>query len=110
MPHGRYREADNMATKTLSIRITDDDYKFLSSLAKEERGDMSTAVRELVDLGRVMLAVEKYKKGEASLEKSARLAGVSLSKMMDVLAEYGVEANLEYEDYLNSLKTVRKSW
>jgi predicted HTH domain antitoxin len=99
-----------MATKTLSIRIDDDDYKFLSTLAREERGDISSAVRELVDLGRVMLAVERYKNGEASLEKAAGLAGVSLSKMMDVLAEYGVEANLEHEDYLKSLKTIRKVW
>jgi predicted HTH domain antitoxin len=99
-----------MATKTLSIRIDDDDYKFLSTLAREERGDMSSAVRELVDLGRVMLSVERYKNGEASLEKAARLAGVSLSKMMDILAEYGVEANLAHEDYLKSLKTVRKAW
>lgn len=68
---------------------------------------MSTAVRELVDLGRVMLAVEKYKKGKASLEKAAQLAGVVLSRMMDILAEYGVAANLEYEDYLKSLKTIR---
>ncbi len=99
-----------MATKTLSIRIDDDDYKFLSALAREERGDMSSAVRELVDLGRVMLAVDRYKNGEASLEKAARLAGASLSKMMDILAEYGVEANLTHEDYLKSLKTVRKVW
>ncbi len=99
-----------MATKTLSIRINDDDFQFLSSLAKEERGDMSTAVRELVDLGRIMFAVEKYKKREASLERAAHLAGVSLSRMMDLLAEYGVEANLEHEDYLKSLKTARKAW
>lgn len=99
-----------MATKTLSIRIDDKDYKFLSSLAKEEQGDMSTAVRELVDLGRIMLAVEKYKNSDASLEKAARLAGVSLSKMIDILAEYGVEANLEYEDYLKGLRTIRKIW
>ncbi len=99
-----------MATKTLSIRIDDKDYKFLSSLAKEEQGDMSTAVRELVDLGRIMLAVEKYKSSDASLEKAARLAGVSLSKMMDILAEYGVEAKLEYEDYLKGLRTIRKIW
>ncbi len=99
-----------MATKTLSIRINEDDFKFLSSRAKEERGDMSTAVRELVDLGRIMLAVEKYRGKEASLARAARLAGVSLSKMMDLLAEYGVEANLEYEDYLKGLKTIRKVW
>ena len=29
-----------MATKTLSIRVNDDDYKFLSSLAKEESEDV----------------------------------------------------------------------
>ncbi|MBI5047810.1 MAG: UPF0175 family protein [Deltaproteobacteria bacterium] len=99
-----------MATKTLSIRIDDDDYKFLSVLAKEEKEDVSKAVRELVDLGRVMLAIEKYKKSEASIEKAAKIAGVSISKMMDIFKEYGVEANLEYEDYLKGLKTIRKIW
>ncbi|GJQ49750.1 hypothetical protein KsCSTR_43320 [Candidatus Kuenenia stuttgartiensis] len=99
-----------MATKTLSIRIGDTDYKFLSSLAKEENEDVSKKIRELVDLGRVMLAIEKYKKSEASLEKAAHIAGVSIAKMMDILKEYKIEANLEYEDYLKSLKTLRKVW
>ena len=48
-----------MAGKTLSIRINDDYFKFLSSLAREERADVSKKVRELVDLGRVMLAHQK---------------------------------------------------
>ncbi|RJQ39055.1 MAG: hypothetical protein C4550_06100 [Nitrospiraceae bacterium] len=99
-----------MATKTLSIRVDDNDYKFLSHLAKEEKEDVSKAVRELVDLGRVMLAIEKYKKSEASIEKAARIAGVSISKMMDIFQDYGVEANLEHEDYLASLKSMRKVW
>ncbi|MEK6681500.1 MAG: UPF0175 family protein [Nitrospirota bacterium] len=99
-----------MATKTLSIRVDDDDYQFLSSLAKEEREDVSKAVRELVDLGRIMFAIKKYKKSEASIEKAAKLAGVSISKMMDMLREYGIEINLEYEDYLKSLKAIRGIW
>ena len=99
-----------MATKTLSIRIDDTNYKFLASLAKEEKEDISKAVRELVDLGRVLLAIEKYRKSEASIEKAAKIAGASISKMMDILKEYGVEANLEYEDYLKGLKTIRKVW
>lgn len=57
-----------------------------------------------------MLAIEKYKKSEASLEKAAHIAGVSIAKMMDILKEYKIEANLEYEDYLKSLKTLRKVW
>ncbi|MGR3293023.1 MAG: UPF0175 family protein [Candidatus Scalindua sp.] len=99
-----------MATKTLSIRMNEDDYKFLSSLAKEEREDVSKTVRELVDLGRVMFAIEKYKKSGASIEKAARIAGVSISEMMDIFKEHGVEVNIEFEDYLNGLKTMRKIW
>jgi|Deesub1362A_J573_1020465.scaffolds.fasta_scaffold12665_2 hypothetical protein len=55
--------------KTLSIRMDDEEYKFLSSLA-----------------------IEKYKKSEASIEKAARIAGVFISKMMDIFREHGVEA------------------
>jgi len=53
----------------------------------EEREDVSKAVRELVDLGRIMLAIEKYKKSEASIGKAARIAGVSILKMMGIFKE-----------------------
>jgi len=99
-----------MATKTLSIRMPDDDYNFLFSLAKEESEDISKKVRQLVDLGRVMLAINKYKKSEASLERAARISGVSISEMMDILREYGVESNIEYENYVKGLKNLRKVW
>lgn len=96
--------------KTLSIRMDDRDYRFLSALAEEEHEDVSKKVRELVDLGRVMLAIEKYRKSEASIEKAANIAGVSISKMMEIFRENGVEANLEHEDYLKGLKALRKAW
>lgn len=99
-----------MATKSLSIRMNEHDYKFLSSLAKEEKEDVSKTIRELVGLGRIMFAIEKYKKSEASIEKAARIAGVSISKMMEIFKEHGVEANLELEDYIQGLKTLRKIW
>ncbi len=57
-----------------------------------------------------MFAIEKYKKSEASIEKAARISGVSIAKMMDIFKEHGVEANLEFEDYLKGLKTIRKVW
>ncbi len=99
-----------MVTKTLSMRINKNDYEFLSALAKEEKEDVSKTVRELLDLGRIMLAIEKYKKSEASIQKSSRIAGVSISKMMDIFKEHGVEANIEYEDYIRSLKHLRTVW
>jgi predicted HTH domain antitoxin len=99
-----------MATRTVSIRISEDDYQLFSSLAKKENEPLSKTVRELVDLGRVMLAIDKYKKSEASIGKAAKIAGISISRMMDLFKEYNVEANLEEEDYLKSLKTIRKIW
>ncbi len=91
-------------------RMDEDNYDFLSKLSREERGDLSKAVRELVCRGRVMLAVERYKKGEASLGKAAELAGVPLGQMMTILAEYWVESRVEREDYLQGLESLRKTW
>ena len=97
-------------TRTMSIRMDTESYEFISDLSKEEKDDLSKTVRELVYRGRVMLGVEKYKKGEVSLGKAADLAGVSVSRMIDVLAEYGVNANLEKENYLESLEHLRGVW
>ncbi len=110
MQEARSGRQVDMPAKTLSIRMNEDDYRALVSLAKEGKEDISKTVRELVELGRTMLAIEKYKRGEASAEKSARIAGVSISKFLDILSENGVTANLEEEDYLGSLKTARKIW
>ncbi len=97
-------------TKTMSIRIDEDSFEFLNRLSKEGKGDVSKAVRELVYKGRVMLAVERYKKEEVSLGKAAELAGLSLGQMITTLAEFGVRSNLEKEDYLLGLENLRKVW
>ncbi len=96
--------------KTLSVRIGKEDYDFVKGLANENKEDISEAVRDLVDKGRLMYAINNYKTGRASLGKAAELAGVSISEMIDILAEFGVKSNLEVEDYLEGLKNLRKHW
>jgi predicted HTH domain antitoxin len=97
-------------SKTMSIRMDHDNYRFLRDITKEERSDLSKAVRDLVTRGRVMLAVERYKKGEASLGKAAELAGLPLGQMMTILAEFGVESRLEKQDYSQGLRNLQKVW
>ncbi len=97
-------------TKTLSIRMDRYNYEFLSKFTKEERSDLSKTIRELVSRGRVMLAIEKYRSGEASLGRAAELAGLPVGRMMTVLTDFGVESRLEKEDYLQALENLRKSW
>ncbi len=97
-------------TKTMSIRMDRSNYEFLTEITKEERSDLSKAVRDLVTRGRVLLAVEKYKKGEASLGKAAELAGLPVGQMMTVLGEFGVRSIIEQEDYRQSLTNLAKVW
>jgi predicted HTH domain antitoxin len=97
-------------TKTMSIRMDRDNYEFLSELTKEERTDLSKTVRDMVTRGRVLLAVEKYRNGDASLGKASELAGLPLGHMMTILANFGVESRIEKEDYLQGLHNLTKTW
>jgi predicted HTH domain antitoxin len=97
-------------TKTMSIRMDRDNYEFLSAISREERSDLSKAVRDLVTRGRVLLAVEKYRKGEASLGKAAEVAGLPVGQMMTLLGEFAVRAKIDPQDYRQSLENLAKVW
>jgi predicted HTH domain antitoxin len=76
----------------------------------EEQSDLSKAVRDLVTRGRILLAVEKYKNGEASLGKAAEVAGLPVGQMMTLLGEFGVRSRIDREDYRQSLANLAKVW
>lgn len=97
-------------TKTMSIRMDRDNYEFLNAISREERSDLSKAVRDLVTRGRILLAIEKYRKGEASLGKAAEVAGLPVGQMMTLLGEFGVRARIDQEDYRQSLENLAKVW
>ena len=87
-----------------------EDYISIKQIAEENREDVSKAIRELVEKGRFLLAMEKYKEKDISLGKAAELAGVSISKMIDKLAELGIKNHIEFEDYERGLENLRKEW
>jgi predicted HTH domain antitoxin len=97
-------------SKTMSIRTDRENYEFLREITKEERSDLSKAVRDLVTRGRILLAVERYKKGGASLGRAAELARFPLGQMITILTEFGVESRLEKDDYLQGLRNLHKVW
>jgi predicted HTH domain antitoxin len=85
-------------------------YEFLAAMTMEEQSDLSKSVRDLVTRGRILLAVEKYKKGEASLGKAAKVAGVPVGQMLTLLGEFGVRSRIDQEDYRQSLANLEKVW
>jgi predicted HTH domain antitoxin len=94
----------------MSIRMDRENYEFLTGLTRAERTDLSKAVRDLVTRGRVLLAVEKYKKAEVSLGRAAEVAGVPVGQMMTALQEFGVRSLVELEDYRQGLAHLAKVW
>jgi hypothetical protein len=83
--HGRYKQSilEDARRKLRQPYDEDDEYpngcenfEFLNELTKEQRSDLSKAVRDMISRGRMLLAVERYKKGEASLGRAAEIAGV----------------------------------
>ena len=96
-------------TKTMSIRMDQKNYEFLRAISREERNDLSKAVRDLVTRGRVLLAVERYRKGEASLGKAAEVAGLAVGQMMALLGEFGVRMRIEQETIVRAWRTLPRS-
>jgi predicted HTH domain antitoxin len=58
----------------------------------------------------VLLAVDAFEKGEASLGKAAEIAGVPVGQMMTLLREFGVKSRIEQEDYLQGLSNLARVW
>lgn len=98
------------AQKTVSVRLEAEEYKSLRDMAEMDKEDLSTVLRDLVARGRVLLGLERYRDGKASLSRAAEMAGVSVSEMVDILAEHGIEGDLRLEDYRESLRTLREIW
>lgn len=92
----------------MSIRLSEEELKLIKELAEEENLDKSTAVRELVEKGRVYYALSKYHEGKISIGKAAETAKMSLSEFMDLLAHLGIENTLPVEDYFQGKEALKK--
>lgn len=98
------------AQRTVSVRLDQREYAFLERLAAAEHEDVSKAMRDLLGRGRLLLAVDRYREGKASLGKAAELADLAVGELIDVLQTYGVTANLTTDDYRASLDRLSHVW
>ncbi|MEK6982312.1 MAG: UPF0175 family protein [Candidatus Micrarchaeota archaeon] len=96
----------------VSFRLGSELDQKLKELAKQENEEKSTLIRELLLKGihekQLENALELYKKGKVSLAKAARLSGVSLWKMLDILRERKVELNYSQVDLSEDLKSLKE--
>ncbi len=52
-------------------------------------------------------ALKRYKEGKLSLGGLAKKLDMSISETIDLLAELGIEAPIEFEDYLKGFEVLK---
>ena len=91
-----------------SFRLDKESLEFLNKFSKEEKISKGETLRELLLNGRLMLGIKLYKERKASIGKASEIAGVSMSKFMDNLSDFGLNSNLTLEDFKLSLINAKK--
>ena len=98
-------------SENISLRLPHEILEKLDDLAQKEHKDRSTLIREILDEGikdkRIDLAVDLYKKSEATGWQAAKLAGVSLRRFYEALQRKGVLIQISERDLEQDLKALR---
>lgn len=78
---------------------------YFSELLNENRSEV---VRELVEDGKKLKAIELYKQRKISLGLASKLCGLTLSEFLDLLEEYNIKLNLTLEDAKEAMRNAEK--
>lgn len=98
-----------MKTRVLSLRLDPKQLERVQELAKEEHKDKSELTRELINYGLMLKMFKLYRQGRASLGYVAEKLSLSVSEVLDLLAEFGIESPIDFEDYLAGFETLKKT-
>ena len=93
---------------TVAVRIDKRKLAEIRAISKEENRKNSEILREALDLGlmekKLAMALEKYRRREISTGKAAEMAGISLSRFLDVLREKRVPFNYTVKDLMKDFE------
>ncbi len=53
--------------------------------------------------------LEKYRKGEISIDKAAEIAGITVSEMMEVVVAHNIKSDETLEEYREGIRILLKS-
>lgn len=80
----------------------------IDSFSKVLNENRSEVVRELVEEGKKLKAIELYKQKRISLGLASKLSGLNLSEFLDLLEEFNVKLNLTLDDAKEAMRNAEK--
>lgn len=98
-----------MPEKTMSARFDNDLYEEILEYAKEKGMPKTRALRELTKEGvqswRLSKALTLYREGKVTIWKASRLAGVPLSRMVEIAASAKIPIHFSTDDLERDFKS-----
>lgn len=95
-------------TQFLGIRMEKEIYDIIDEVTQEEGLDKTSAMKILIKEGwnglRLKKALNKYEQGLLSVDKAAKLAGLTINEMMKEIASHGIKSEETLEEYRRSIK------
>lgn len=95
-------------TKFFGARIDPRESGIIEKVAKEENVDKTSAIKILINRGwkefRLEKAIEGYRNGKISIDKAARIAGLTVHEMMDETVAKGIRTEEGIEDLRKGVK------
>ncbi|MEK6698443.1 MAG: hypothetical protein AABZ10_05290 [Nitrospirota bacterium] len=88
----------------ISLRLENSELKRIDDLSSQEHKGRSTVARELIQQGLQFRMLKQYRDGKLSLGNLAKSLGISVGETIDMLAEFGIESPVAYEDYLKGFE------
>lgn len=86
----------------ISLRLENSELRRIDDLSSQEHKGRSTVARELIQQGLQFRMLKQYREGKLSLGSLAKNLDISVGEAIDILAEFGIESSVEYEDYLKA--------
>lgn len=101
-----------MKEKLTTLRLPVEIDREIEKLAYIQDSDKSKILRELIIIGikekKIQEAIRLFQEGRVTLWKAARLAGVSLWKMMEIVAKMKIVAQYGEKELEEDLKALRE--
>ena len=99
-------------TKFLGARMEKEIHDLIDEVAKEENLDKSSTLKILVKEGwkglKLKKALNDYEKGLVSIDKAAKIAGLTINEMMKEIAMHGIKSEETIEEYKKGVKLLTK--
>ena len=86
----------------MSLRLNEKEIDRISRLSERKKEAKSEVVRELLQEGWVFYWLKLYSEKKVSVGKMAEELDLSVNEVLDLLAEFGIESSILYDDYLLS--------